>query len=308
MKVRLVIHLGLLAVTGSALAYCALPAPSSAAPRVGATTANHLIGRPAPANGAAHQLRANPSVIGLALSGTGTTLAPPTTPTNKPYSRYCHALIDPGFSGNCVVVAAPSGTIAGVVEAETVPLQPGTGHAPPATSTDKLSTGKPSTGKPSTGKPSTGKPGPGAQERDLVWRRDANSWSLALVRVFHDPGRPSLVWADDIERDHDPKLVFVAPSVRSGFGSELDLVEGTGDVVLYRFLGQGFADVPSRGGLVTYVPGWTEQHGPEDAYDQTLIGYSSRAWRVFSEQYVPDGSALLQHRGAFWDSQAVAAQ
>ena len=128
------------------------------------------------------------------------------------------------------------------------------------------------------------------------------------MRVFHDPGLPSLVWADDIERDHDPKLVFITPSVRSGFGSELDLVEATGDVVLYRFLGQGFADVPPGGGLVTYVPGWTEQHGPEDAYDQTLIGYSSRAWRVFSEQYVPDGSALLQHRGAFWDNQAVAAQ
>ncbi len=304
MKVRLVTHLGLLAVTGSALAYCALPAPSSAAPRVGATTANHLTGTPAPANGAAHQLRANPAVIGLALSGTGTTLQPPTSPTIKPYSRYCHALIDPGFSGKCVVVVAPSGTIAGVVEVETVPPQPGAGHAPPATSTDKPSTKD----KPPTDKPPTARPGPGAQERDLVWRRDANSWSLALVRVFHDPGLPSLVWADDIERDHDPKLVFVTPSVRSGFGSELDLVEATGDVVLYRFLGQGFADVPAGGGLVTYVPGWTEQHGPEDAYDQTLIGYSSRAWRVFSEQYVPDGSALLQHRGAFWDSQAVAAQ
>jgi hypothetical protein len=298
MKVRRISHLGLLAVTGSALAYGALPAPSSAAPRVGATTANHLTGRPAPANGAAHQLRANPAVIGLALSGTGTTLQPPTSPTNKPYSRYCHPLIDPGFSGKCVVVVAPSGTIAGVVEVETVPLQPRAGHAPAAISTNK----------PGTDKPPAGRPGPGAQERDLVWRRNANSWSLALVRVFHDPGLPSLVWADDIERDHDPKLVFVTPSVRSGFGSELDLVEATGDVVLYRFLGQGFADVPAGGGLVTYVPGWTEQHGPEDAYDQTLIGYSSRAWRVFSEQYVPDGSALLQHRGAFWDSQAVAAR
>ena len=296
MKVRLVTHLGLLAVTGSALAYCALPAPSSAAPGVGATTANHLTGTPAPANGAAHPLRANPAVIGLALSGTGATLQPPTSPTNKPYSRYCHALIDPGFSGKCVVVAAPSGTIAGVVEVETVPPPPGAGHGPPATSTVKPSTNKSPTGRP------------GAQERDLVWRRDANSWSLALVRVFRDPGLPSLVWGDDIERDHDPKLVFVTPSVRSGFGSELDLVEATGDVVLYRFLGQGFTDVPPGGGIVTYVAGWTEQHGPEDAYDQTLIGYSSKAWRVFSEQYVPDASALLQHRGAFWDNQAVAAQ
>jgi hypothetical protein len=194
------------------------------------------------------------------------------------------------------MVTAPSGTIAGVVEVETVPLQPGAGHAPAATSTVKPSTNKSLASRP------------GAQERDLVWRRYANGWSLALVRVFRDPGLPSLVWGDDIERDHDPKLVFVTPSVRSGFGSELDLVEATGDVVLHRFLGQGFADVPPGGGIVTYVPGWTEQHGPEDAYDQTLIGYSSKAWRVFSEQYVPDASALLQHRGAFWDNQAVAAR
>jgi hypothetical protein len=163
MNVRLVTQRGLLTVTGAALACCALPAPSSATPRVGATTSSHVARTPAPANGAAHELRANPAVIGLALSGTGATLQPPTSPTNKPYSRYCHALIDPGFSGKCVVVAAPSGTIAGVVEVETVPLQPGAGHAPPATSTDKPSANKSPTGRP------------GAQERDLVWRRDANS-------------------------------------------------------------------------------------------------------------------------------------
>ena len=128
------------------------------------------------------------------------------------------------------------------------------------------------------------------------------------MHVFQNAGLPSLVWADDIERDHDPKLVFVTPSGRAGFGTELDLVEGTGDVVLYRFLGQGFANVPGAGGLVTYVPGWTEQRGPANAYDQTLIGYSSGSWRVFSEQFVPDSSALRQHRGAFWDSQAVPAR
>ncbi len=238
-------------------------------------------------------MRANPSVIGLALSGTGTTLVPPTSPTDKPYSPSCHALVDPGFSGKCVVASAPSGTIAGIVETETVPEQAAAGHARSGISLKKISLAKSA---------------PGTQERDLVWRREANSWSLALVRVFHDHGPASLVWADDVERDHDPKLVFVTPSVEAGFGSELDLVEGTGDVVLYRFLGQGFAEVPTGGGLVTYVPGWTEQNGPGDAYDQTLIGYSSRAWRVFSEQYVPDGSALRQHRGSFWDNQAVAAR
>jgi hypothetical protein len=115
------------------------------------------------------------------------------------------------------------------------------------------------------------------------------------------------VWADDIERDHDRKLVFVARPV-AGFGTELDLVEGTGEVVLYRFLGEGFVNVPPAGGLVTYVPGWEEHHGPDDAYDQTLIGYSSGSWRVYSEQYVPDGPALAQHRGAFWDSRALPAK
>jgi len=149
--------------------------------------------------------------------------------------------------------------------------------------------------------------GPGVEERDLVWRRHEADWELALVHVFENPGLPSLVWGDDVERDHDPKLVFITPSARAGFGNELDLVEGSGEVTLYRFLGQGFANVPAAGGLVTYVPGWTEQQGPAAEYDQTLIGYAQGSWRVFSEQYVPDKAALQQHRAAFWDSQALAA-
>ena len=248
-------------------------------------------GATAPGVAAAPAPKANPSVIGLALSGVGASLAPPTGPTDKPYDPNCHALIDPGFSGKCVVAVAPTGTVAGIVEQETAVLPPG----PQAGSASKT-----------TSKRGTGKTGPGAQERDLVWRRDGKSWALALVHVFQSPGPPSLVWADDVERDHDPKLVFVTPSDRSGFGTELDLVEGTGAVTLYRFLGQGFADVPPTGGLVTYVPGWTEPRGPEDAYDQTLIGFSNGSWRVFSEQYVPEVAALRQHKGAFWDTRAVA--
>jgi hypothetical protein len=276
MKTRLAICLGALAiaatgyVTGSRAAASSLVAPVF-------TRSPSSVAAPAPPP------KANPAVIGLALSGVGSSLKPPTSPTDKPYNSDCHALIDPGFSGKCVVAVAPTGTVAGVVEQETAVLAPRSASK-------------------------TAKSGPGPQERDLVWHRVGKSWALALVHVFQNPGLPSLVWADDIERDHDPKLVFVMPSGRVGFGTELDLVEGTGAVTLYRSLGEGFADVPAAGGLVTYVPGWTEQDGPEDAYDQTLIGYSSGAWRVFSEQYVPDAAALRQHRGAFWDSRAVAGQ
>jgi hypothetical protein len=254
---------------------------------------------------AAPQPEANPSVIGLALSGVGASLQPPTSPTDKPYSPNCHPLVDPGFSGKCVVAVAPTGTVAGVVEQETAALE-----AKPAEGSGR----EPASKKGGTGKEGgtsreggTSKSGARVQERDLVWRREGNSWALDLVYVFQSSGPASFVWADDLERDHDPKLVFVTPSDRAGFGTELDLVEGTGAVTLYRFLGQGFANVPAAGGLVTYVPGWTEQHGPEDAYDQTLIGYSNGSWRVFSEQYVSDAAALRQHRAAFWDSQAVAA-
>jgi hypothetical protein len=297
MKGRLAIRLALFAVCGPGLAACGPATTSSAAGLPAASTTREVVRPQSSAHGDAEQLRANPSVIGLALSGTGAGFAPPESPTDKPYSPDCHALIDPGFMGKCVVTAAPTGTIAGVVEKEASaggrvggpgqPTRRAPGHAQ----------------SPAAAKRSAA----GVQERDLVWRRQASSWDLVLVHVFQNAGLPSLVWADDIERDHDPKLVFVTPSGRAGFGTELDLVEGTGDVVLYRFLGQGFANVPEAGGLVTYVPGWTEQRGPANAYDQTLIGYSSGSWRVFSEQFVPDSSALRQHRGAFWDSRAVPA-
>jgi hypothetical protein len=191
-------------------------------------------------------------------------------------------------------VVAPTGTLAGVVEEETGPTPPvhpgpGSGRLGGAVGSAKKTISD-------------------VQERDLVWRRQGQTWALALLHVFQNAGLSSLVWTDDIERDGDPKLVFVARSAHAGFGTELDLVEGTGQVVLYRFLGDGFADVPPAGGLVTYVPGWSEQNGPQNAYDQTLIGYSGGSWRVYSEQYVPDGSALQQHRAPFWDSQAVPAK
>jgi hypothetical protein len=297
MKGRLAIRLALFAVSGPGLAACGPATTSWAAGLPAASTTREVVRPQSSAHGDAEQLRANPAVIGLALSGTGAGFAPPESPTDKPYSPDCHALIDPGFTGKCVVTVAPTGTIAGVVEREAsaggrvegpgqpTKRAPGHAHSPAAAKRSAA----------------------GAQERDLVWRRQGSSWALVLVHVFQNAGLPSLVWADDIERDHDPKLVLVTPSGRAGFGTELDLVEGTGDVVLYRFLGQGFANVPEAGGLVTYVPWWTQQRGPAHAYDQTLIGYSSGSWRVFSEQFVPDSSALRQHRGAFWDSRAVPA-
>jgi len=225
----------------------------------------------------------NSSVVGLVLSGAGATLVPPSGPTSQIYTPDCRQLVDPGFSGKCVVATSAVGTVAGIVEEETATRQSPSGSPNSAGNT-------------------------AAQERDLVWRRKADRWVLALRRLFPaNTGLPSLLWADDIARNGDAELVFVTSTDRAGFGSELDIVAGNGQVTLYRYLGQGFAEVPTAGGIVTYVPGWTEQNGPFSAYDQVLIGHSDGSWRVFSEQYVPVAAALAQHHGAFWDARAVRA-
>lgn len=256
---------------------CLAGAPAAAAgtpPATGGAAASGVA-----ASGPASTVpRANRGVVGLALSGIGAHLKPPTSPSYKPYSANCHNLLDPGFSGKCVVALGASGTVAAVVEEETAALGPGARHAP-------------------------------VQERDLVWHRQGRRWSLAEVHTFQiSDGRPTLAWADDVERDGDPKLVFVTSSGRPGFGSELDLVEGTGEVTLFRFLGTGFGVVPPAGGLVTYVLGATESKpAGQGYYDQVLIGYSGGSWRVFSEQYVPGPAALAQHRGVFWDPRATPA-
>jgi hypothetical protein len=110
-----------------------------------------------------------------------------------------------------------------------------------------------------------------------------------------------------VARDHRPELVFVTPAAQAGFGHELDVVGANGRVALYRYLGQGFAICPHQGGLVTYVPGWTEQDGPATAYDQMYLGYSGHDWYVVSEQYVPDAFALAQHHAPFYDPEATLA-
>ena len=222
-------------------------------------------------------------MVGLVLSGAGATLVPPKGLASQPYSPDCHPLVDPGFAGKCVVATGALGTVAGIVEEETA-----TGHSPSGSPHSAGNTGM--------------------QERDLVWHRQGARWVLALRRLFPaNTGLPSLLWADDVARNGDFDLVFVTPTDRAGFGNELDLVAGNARVSLYRYLGQGFAVVPTAGGIVTYVPGWTEENGPFSAYDQVLIGDSGGSWRVYSEQYVPLAAALDQHRGAFWDRRAVPA-
>jgi hypothetical protein len=207
-------------------------------------------------------------VLGIALTGYGAHLVPPTSPTLKPYSSDCHKLLDPAFSGKCVVATSPGGTAAGVVEVERGAF--------------------------------------GGQERDLVWRKEGPNWALALVHVSEDPALATQLWRYDL-RPGRQDLVFVLPAAVEGFGSELDVVGTSGRVSLYRFLGAGFTDVPLAGDLVTYVPGSMEARPARDYFDQTLISWLDGSWRVVSQQYVPYAAALAQHRGEFWATGALAA-
>ncbi|HTV11617.1 MAG TPA: hypothetical protein VME20_07115 [Acidimicrobiales bacterium] len=223
----------------------------------------------------------SPSQLGEQLTGVGAHLRPPLEPSSQPYTSNCQQLVDPAFTGKCVLAATPEGTVAGIVELESAV-------------NGKLQ-----------------------QERDLVWRRAGRRWQLADVHVTEvclsatacgaSPGLPALLWRDDLSRDGDAELVFVLPSDRAGFGSELDVVAGDGEVTLYRYLGGGFAVVPASGGLVTYVPGASEAN-PADAYfDQVFIQSVRGQWRLISDQYVPFTAALAQHRGSFYDPEAVPA-
>jgi hypothetical protein len=223
---------------------------------------------PAPSATTVPPPAADRSVIGIPLSGYGARLVPPTGPTDRAYNADCHKLIDPAFTGKCVVASSRAGSVAGVVEVE---------HG-----------------------------AYGGQERDLVWRRRGDRWGLALVHVFENPGLPTQLWRYDL-RPGRSELIFVMPTALPGFGSELDVVEGNGAVSLYRFLGEGFADVPRAGDLVTYVPGATEARPADGYFDQLLIGWLKGSWRVVAQQFVPFAAAMTQHHGAFWAPGAVAA-
>jgi hypothetical protein len=187
--------------------------------------------------------------------------------------------LDPAFHGSCIIASGPNGTVAGEVEEEQGALL--------------------------------------TQERDLVWRRVGTHWALALVHVAYmcrnglactaSPGLPTLLWRDDIKRDHLPQLVFALPTDRPGYSAEVDIVDEEGKVSLVRFLGEGFVNVTTSGGIVAYVPGSSESNPADGFFDQTLIARTGTGWRVQSEQYVPYAAALAQHKGAFWDPEAVMA-
>jgi hypothetical protein len=211
------------------------------------------------------------TLIGLALNGTGNTFTPPAAPTTVGYNSDCQTLIDPGFYGQCVIVTAPSGTVAGIVEQQQRTYQAGQPIVP-------------------------------GQERDLVYREVNNDWSLVLRRTPTASGEAtSQVYGSDILRDGDPKLVFVEPAPNSSYADELDVVEGSGAVTLYRQLNGGFATVPTGGGLQTYVP------DPVNGYDEATIGYSNGAWRITATSVVSQSQAQALENGAFYDPQATEA-
>jgi hypothetical protein len=222
------------------------------------------------------------SQLGERLTGVGTRLRPPTSPSSVPYTSDCQQLVDAAFAGKCIIAAGPSGDVAGVVEVE---------KAVPR----KL-----------------------RQERDLVWRQDRHHWALVEVYVTWvcvsgrlcgaSPGLPAQLWSDDLARDGNADLVFVLPSDRAGFGSELDVVDEAGKVSLYRYLGGGFALVPNHGGLVVFTPGASEANPADEYFDQVFIRWQNSAWRLVSDQYVPYAAAFAEHRGAFYDPSALPAK
>ena len=159
-------------------------------------------------HGDAQAPKANPSVVGLVLSGAGATLVPPTGPPPSRTAPQCHPLIDPGFTGKCVVATGAVGTVAGIVEEETASGP----YGQPA-------------GAPGRSRASETLRGPGTRPR---LASQGARWVLALGASSGNTGLPSLLWADDVARNDDVELVFVTPTDRAGFGNELDLVAGTG--------------------------------------------------------------------------------
>ncbi len=211
----------------------------------------------------------NPGELGIALSGIGTAMRPPTSPTTVPFTTNCHKLIDGGFTGVCVTARGRGAEVAGIVEVERGALA--------------------------------------SQERDLVWRRRGDRWSLALVHTFRPPGYPTRLWAVRLRRASPPDLVFVTPVDRPDFGRDLNVVDTAGRVSLYRYLGEGFALVPPGGGLLTYTPAATQAAPADDYFDQVLVGWYSGHWRVLADQYVPYRAALAQHKALFQAAGATAA-
>lgn len=200
------------------------------------------------------------SAVGLVVDGQGATLAPPASPTTDAFNANCHALVDAGFSGSCVTVTSPGGTIAAIVETRETPGQTSTAPA----------------------------------ERDLVYRQVGNTYSLRLRRVTAASSTTTL-YASDVNRDGDPKAVFVTPAPNSQFGNELDVVDTGGAVTLLRQLHGGFATIGLGGGLKSFVPGSTS------GYDEAVIRYSSGVWRIVSTAMVSQSQATAESSGPFTD-------
>lgn len=135
---------------------------------------------------------------------------------------------------------------------------------------------------------------------NLVWERRGNRWWFVQRRQFHRADELGIVASAPIGPGRRSELIFVTGTARPGFGGELDVVDETGQVVLYRYLGQGFVVATADGSLVQYRADSTEQGAPANAYDQLLIRATSTGWRAVAQQYVPAGAAQAQHHGLFW--------
>jgi len=206
-----------------------------------------------------------PSAVGLVVNGSGNTFTSPSAPTVVPFSADCRALVDPGFFGQCLTVSAPTGTIAAIVEQQRRDYQPG-------------------------------QPIAAGQERDLVYRRQGATYALVLRRTPEPNGSgETRLYESDVNRDGDPKAVFVTPAPNARYGTELDLVEGSGVVTLYRQLHGGFAGVAAGGGLDSFVP------DPSQGYDEAVIRFGSGAWRIVSDARVSDSQAQAQNAQPFND-------
>ena len=89
--------------------------------------------------------------------------------------------------------------------------------------------------------------------------------------------------------------MFVTAAANPQFANELDVVETTGRVIMYRQLHGGFATVATAGGLQTFVP------DPNAGYDEAVIKYIGGAWRIISIRHVSQAQAQAESSQPFTD-------
>jgi hypothetical protein len=260
--------IGLVVVGALLVAGCGSSKKSAAPPTTTTSVAATTTSGPPPAPPTSPPAPTTPpttTVVGLVLTGAGTTFTAPSAPTVVAYNSNCNTLIDPGFYGSCLTVTSASGTLAAIVEQQKETYQQG----------QPIVTG---------------------QERDLVYRLVGNQYSLILRRIPVASGEAETrLFASDIMRDGDSKAIFVTPAPNGEFGNELDVVDTSGSVTLVRQLHGGFADVASGGGLQTYVP------DPAGGYDEAVIDYRNGAWRIVSVTTVSQSQAQAENAEPFYD-------